>query len=341
MTGLDNNIQIYLFEEIQLLFPKKNDMIEHIAQLLNVSKDAVYRRMRADTICSPQELTLLARHFRVSLDKFTFQKTDTLVFSFNPFTLTVKSFQDYLDSIKKDIVKLHHVPEVIVWYSSMEIPIFYYIFFPELISFKLYVWGRTIWNFDFLEKRPFDLNIVPFPVLRTAKEIFDLYRQLPSKELWSLNIVDNTLNQIEHHLSANRFADPNLALLLCDKVTSLVTMIEQMAEQECKISPDSVGDNGAKFTLYHNEMIYTNNTIFVKSPHKRIAFATYASPNFLRTEDERMCDYTEKWFESVFAKCNVMSGSYEKTRKWFFQRLRRRIQLVKDRIQHEIAASES
>jgi hypothetical protein len=315
-------------------------MIENVAHLLHVSKDAVYRRMRLTTVCSPQELAILAQHFRISLDKFVFNKTDTLMFSFNPFTQKVKSFGDYIDSIKRDITMLHHVPNIEVWYSSAEVPIFYYIFYPELIAFKLYVWGRTIWNFDFLQKQPFDINIVPYPVLRTAKEIFDLYRHLPSKELWSLNIIDNTLNQIEHHFLANRFADPNFALLLCDKVKNLIEMVEQMAEQECKISPDKLSEKGAKFQLFHNEMIYTNNTIFVKSPNKRIAFATYASPNFLKTEDERMCDYTEQWFRFVFDKCTLMSGSYEKTRKWFFQRLHRRIQIVRERIKHDILENE-
>jgi hypothetical protein len=55
-----NPLQHYLLEEISKRFLKKTDAVDVLCQLLNVGKDAIYRRMRGDTVLSPAELTLLA-----------------------------------------------------------------------------------------------------------------------------------------------------------------------------------------------------------------------------------------------------------------------------------------
>lgn len=336
-----NDLQTYLFEEIQAHhFESRPDMLEALMQLFNVRKDAVYRRLRCETMLTPDEMTLLAKTYNISLDSYVFGKTDALFFTFNPFIRKVKGIEDFLEGIHQDVAQLNRLPDVHIYNAWAEIPFFFYMFFPKLFSFKMYVYGRTIWQIDYLQNRPFDFDILATPVIQKAKEILTLYRNIPTTELWSLNIMDNTLNQIEYHANSSGFKNAKDALVLCQEMTELANHMEAMAVHAKKfalgVKPE--GSSGGAFTMYHNEMIYTNNTIFVSSSVGRAIYTTYGNPNFLKTTDERMCDYTAEWFDSVVSKSLDMQN--ERGRQYFFDRLRKRIDYVRIRIEKSLMEEE-
>ncbi len=328
-----NKLQLYLFDEILSRFPRRPDAVEAICKLLGLGQDAIYRRMRGDSSLSSDEIGLLAKTFDVSLDKYIFDKSDSVVFTFNPFSQRVRSFEDYLKIIEDDLAVLIRLPEVEIKDAWTEIPFFYYIYFPELFCFKFYVWGRTIWHFDYLQTRKFTLDIIPIPVIQQAEKILDRYRQIPSTQLWSLSIVDNTLTQIEYHLNSGSFEKPEDALLLCNRVLQLAEHMEQMAICGKKIAVGARADmGGAELELYHNEMLSTNNTIYVQSKVGRSVYTTISNPNFLRTSDDQMCNYTDEWFKNVIDKSRIISQSGEAGRRFFFDRLKKRIEIVRKRI---------
>lgn len=195
------------------------------------------------------------------------------------------------------------------------------------------MWGRTVWNFDYLQSKPFTFDLINVPTIEKAREVVNLYRMLPSTELWSLNIMDNTLNQIEYYAQSGGFKRVEDAILLCQKLIQLADFMQTMAEKGRKIKVGLPESDGASFKLLHNEMIYTNNTILVNSSKGRAVYTTLGNPNFLKTNDDRMCDYTEKWFQGIISKSNLISEQGEKGRNWFFDRLRRRVEIVKNRLE--------
>ena len=333
----NNNFQTYLFDEIKAHhFKTRAEMIEALMVLFNVKNDAIYRRLRCETMLTPEEMALLAKTYNISLDSYIFKNTDTLFFTFNPFIRTVKSIEDYLEGIHQDVAMLNKLPKVHIYNAWSEIPFFFYMFLPKLFSFKMYVYGRTIWQLDYLQNRPFDFQVIPLPVILKSHDILKLYCALPTTELWSLNIMDNTLNQIEYHANSGGFAHPNDALMLCQDLKLLADHMEIMAlhAKKFNIGAKPEASQGSTFTMYHNEMIYTNNTIFVTSSVGRAIYTTYGNPNFLKTTDERLCDYTADWFSSVMSKSLIMQG--ERGRKYYFDRLRKRIDIVRIRIEKSL-----
>jgi hypothetical protein len=337
-----HQLQSYLFEEIEARhFKSRSDLITALMKLFEVGKDAIYRRLRGETLLTPDEVTLLARTYHISLDNFIFNTSDALFFTFNPFIRTVKTSEDYLEGIHQDVGMLNRLPNVHIYNAWAEIPFFFYMFFPRIFSFKMYVYGRTIWELDYLQTRPYDFGIIPITVIQKSEEILKLYSALPTTELWSLNIMDNTLNQIEYHASSGGFKNAKDALILCQDMTKLADHMEKMAEHGKKFPLGSKPENssGSAFTMYHNEMIYTSNTIFVTSSAGRAIYTTYGNPNFLKTTDERMCDYTMKWFKNIVSKSLNMEN--ERGRKYYFDRLRKRIEFVKTRIEKNLEADDA
>lgn len=326
-------LQEQLFEQILGRYPRKSDAVEALCHLLHTTKDPVYRRLRGDTVLSPEEVTLLARYYQISLDSLIFNQTDTVVCNFNAFSRPISSFEDYLSTFLTDFEQLRRLPNVHFYYASAEIPVMTYNFFPELICFKLYIWGRTTWNLGYLHQRPFDFDLLTPPAQRLSKTILDHYLGIPGTELWSLNIADNTLAQIEYHVHAGGFRQPADALLLCDKLLEWAAHMKKMAESGRKFTYGGApSDTAAPLHLYQNEIVYTNNTALLTSDLGNAVYSAFSNPNFFKSTDARLCTYMQDWFASVIAKSNLISQSNEKQRDWFFQGLSKKIERVKQQI---------
>lgn len=329
-------LQKKLLDKILDRYEKKAEAVDELAKLLNVGKDAIYRRLRNDTELKPDEISLLAQHFNLSIDTLIFEQSDSVFFSYNQFSTQVKSFEGYLQEILQVTSRFLHIPNTHFYYTTKDIPLFQYMYFPELIRFKLYVWGMTAWGFDFLDARAFSFDLVPPHNVELARTIANNYNRLPSTELWGPGIFDNTLDQIEYIASIGGFQIPTDALLLCDKLLELLQHMQKMAKYGSKFNPGSQPQSQlASFHLYHNELVSTNNSILVNFPNGQMLFNTHGNPNFLFTSDEKLCKHSENWFMRILSKSTAISIHGDRIRNQFFRKLEHRIA---DKRQHIKAA---
>lgn len=328
------NLQEKLLEHIQGKFSRKQDMITYLSDLLCVSTDGIYRRLRGDTLLSPQEISLLATNFKLSLDKILFDQSDGVVFSYNMLSSPVSSFLDYIGQIYKNLLEVSKIPGAQVYYASQELPIFQYFSFPRLLYFKLYVYGLTSWGFDFLKNKKFNYRMVDPQVSALASECVRLYNALPTKDVWSLNIVDNTLNQLEYLATVDRFEQPEDALLVCDEIIQTLESAKNMAVNGYKpLRKTRSSSQSGRFELYYNEMISTNNTIMVLSPMGKMLFTTINNPNFLKSGDQVFCNMIEQWFDATISHSTSISVHSAKNRDWYFNRLIKKVGAARQRIQ--------
>jgi hypothetical protein len=327
------SLQQRLFDMILARYPQKTEAVADLQQILNLSKDPVYRRLRCETFLLPEELVTLATHYHISLDALIHLSSNNVLCNFNAFTRRVKDFTDYLEHFIADLEQIRRLPDAHFYYASVEIPVLTYNFLPELISFKLYVWGRTTWNLEFLHNRPFDFDLITPPVIRLSQQLLQQYLSLHSTELWSVNIVDNTLAQIEYHAESGGFRHRSDALLLCDKIIEWAQHMKAIAAAGKKFRIGEKPEHGlGELKLYHNEMIHTNNAALITSKAGKLVYSSYCNPNFIMSTDPRLCDYTEDWFQRVMAKSQIISAASEKGRDLFFQIIQRKVERVKQRI---------
>ena len=329
---MSSNLQIRIFELIEKFYPKRSQAVEALSEILNLGKDAIYRRIRGETLLTPDEMQILAIRYHLSLDAIIHKQTDTVFFSFNPFAHEVSNFEDYLIRLKIELAPTQQYEHIRFYYASNEIPIFLYGLFPRLLKFKLFVWGRIAWNLEYLNNRPYEESLIAPHVVKLAEELLDNYLNVPSIELLSLTIIDNTINQIDYMVNSGNFKNPNDAMTLCEDLIQMVLHIKSMAEKGQKFHVGQQENGRGNYELYHNEMIYTNNTILVATPIGKSIFTSYGDPNFLKTSDRRICDFTEEWFTRTIDKSNNISKSGEKNRNWYFNKLVRKVEVLKNRL---------
>ena len=331
-------LQGFLFESILSKFPSRSSAVEAISEMFDLGKDAIYRRLRGDTLLTPDEIGHLAEAFNISLDAHIFENNNTVFFQYSPFTRQVKEFSDYLGQILTDVEMIAKLPNPRILYVSAEIPLFHYCLIPEIIAFKLYVWGRTFWEFEYLKDRQFDFDLISYPIIKMTEDLTKLYRNIPTTELWNSNIVDFTLSQIEYHVMTGGFRDPNDALILCDRLNDLMDHLRNMAAHGRKslVNSKPEDSSGASFDLYHNEMVYANNTIIVMTDKGKAVYTAYGNPNFLKSTDRKMCDYSENWFMNLTQNSIPMSNHAEKSRSWFFNSIKKKLEMARKRIEAQV-----
>lgn len=333
---MSTNLQQALFDQIISRFPNKTAAVAEISDVLSLGRDPIYRRMRGDTILTPDELSELSLAFHISLDELIFKHENTVFFTYNAFSQQNTNLESYLQAFVDELRRAQNAGNPCFYYASAEWPLFQSLFLPELISFKLFIWGRTVINFPFLQQLKFEFSLIPEPILRLTREMLLSYIELPSIELWSRNIIDNTLNQIFYQLKMGSFKNQQDALLLCDKLEELTDHMQKMAAAGRKsllhVPPDE--NSGATFDLYHNEMVHTNNTILANTTEGNVLFTTLGNPNFLKSKDRHLTEHMEGWFKKVITRSNSISQHAEKSRGIYFMSLRKKIEQMRSKIKH-------
>ena len=320
-------------DEILSKYPKRTLAVEELSNLLSIGKDAVYRRLRGDSELNLEEVNILANHHNVSLDELIFQNHEKALFTVNSFQNPVTNYDDYLKGLINYLDNAATLPNAEVIYATAEIPMFLYGTFPEVMCFKLYIWGQTVWGIKSATESPFSLELFSPETISLMKECSEKYMSFNSTELWCLNIFDNTLNQIEFVLSNGNFKNVNDALKICDSLSQLNQHVCKMAELGKKFSPGQDLEGAfVPFELYHNELVFTNNTIMLKSDLTNIIFSTYDSPNVLSSSDKRIFNHTMKWFEGIKNKSEYITEVSERNRNLFFNKLERKVEKTRNRI---------
>lgn len=62
------SVQSIFFSQIRALLPAQTKLVDEVAELLSVSYDSAYRRIRGETPLGFAELGKLSRHYNISVD---------------------------------------------------------------------------------------------------------------------------------------------------------------------------------------------------------------------------------------------------------------------------------
>ncbi len=315
-------------------FDKKSEAVSFLTSLLDISADGVYRRLRGDTILSPEEITILALEFKISVDNLINNNDENLIFSFNAFDQPVTGFEVYIDQLLYTAKEIQKIENVELYYAVQELSIFFLASFPRIFAFRMFIYGLTYWKFDELQDKNFNPDLVPEQVIEKAKEVVNIYNSIPSHELWDLSLIDNTLNQIEYLATIDRFESIDQIRVLCDDLLEVIAYLRSMAKQGKKHPLDgNPNTNPAAFDLYYNEFASTNDSLLISSPELKILFTSFGSPDFLRTQNQKFCKHLEDWFKTIISRSTSISSHSERKRDWFFKHLDKKIRNTLEKIE--------
>ncbi len=328
--------QLRLFEDLLKVVPK-NELVKILSNLLKKQAQDCYRRIRGEYAMSVDELYLLIKglndHYKLkfSIDHYFFPPKDEIPFNFNVFEKKIDSFDAYLNQFYDNLNRAKQIDQMVMYYGPNDLPLTFYGFTPKLLAFKMYVYGITLWNFQHLEHRKFSFDLISPEAVKKGRDIANLYLDIPSHEIWKETILESTLNQLIYFTLTDRFTNPNDAIEICDEILQLMRHMQESCESGRKMDFPNKIHKGASFDIYLNYLSNSIDTVFVASPTVEIIFTSFRVPNFLRTTDPKLCQYTKNWIEFVMKKSTQLNVTPIE-RIQFFNRLEEKIKTAIQKI---------
>ena len=126
------DIQLRLIRIIRDQLPDHVSMVDEIADLLELSNDSAYRRIRGEKPLSLHELQKLAVKFQISLDDLLGNPNNSVTFRTNFLEENSYSFMDWLKSVLQFTLGASTATDAEVIFILNELSIFHIIEVPEV-----------------------------------------------------------------------------------------------------------------------------------------------------------------------------------------------------------------
>ena len=318
--------QVLFFQFLKSRIPAHLSLVDEISQVLHISEDSAYRRIRGDKQLVFEELQALCLNFRVSLDQFLSLPTHNIIFSGRFIRQGEFSFKSYLEAQLKQFAAILPHPDKELIYISKDIPVYHYYLFPELVSFKYFSWMKTLLDFPELRQAKFSIGYLPDELIQMAKKIAEAYYQVPGIEILNPDNILTTLRQIEFYKDAKLFESTEDLQKVYDSIGRMVEHMKNMAAEGKKFLPGkdpslSRGD----YKLYVNDFFVGDNTHLLRLGENMICVLVHSGTNFIQTTDQKFCDYSMKFVRNIISKSAYISEIAEKDRNRFFQQIMQKV----------------
>lgn len=320
--------QIAFLNKIEAIIPPTSSLAYELGELLKISYDSAYRRMRGETLLSIDEIILLCNHFNISFDAFSKTEGNAVTFSYKGIENKPDALLQYLQEMHDDLEKIAQIPDASIIYVCQDIPVFHHYHFPKLAEFKFFYWMRSIMNAPELENKKFDPSLIDEKVFPLTQNIYKLYKKVKCTEVWTLSTIQSTLQQIDFYWESGIFNSSEEALAVCNDLEKEINLIQE------QVGVESKSDNSSEknYTFYFSEIEITNNCVLINLGHRKAVYLSHFSFYTMKTMNEEYAKKTEDWLHSLIKKTTLISGVSEKIRFKFFNQLQREINQLKSKI---------
>lgn len=319
-----DNIQSLFLEQIRKLVPPNLSLADELAEVLNISRDSAYRRIRGETVLSLDEAKKLYDRYGISLDSLFSQDSNMVHFFHRALTLDYPLSQ-WLGSVSRNLETIAAFESREMILAAKDLPVFRYFRIPELASFKLFFWLKcVIRDPDYVSKQ-FDPDVLPREMVQTAKRAWENYSKVPCVEIWSDEAINDMLKQIGFFKECGYFAKPEMAKQLCDHLIDVLNHARQQAT-------DGKNESGGDYKLYENEILIADNTIMATMDKKRVVYINYNALNLITTFQESFVEKTGAYLSNLVKNSTLISATAEKERNKFFNKLVGRIEEFKSKL---------
>ncbi len=332
MTEPESTQEI-LFRSIRSGLAPNIYFVHELSELLEISYDSAYRRIRGEKELSLEELKKVCLHYKISIDSLFNFKNNNVIFNSLAIGEDGLDIEMWLKSLLVSIKKIHAAADREIIYAAMDIPVFYYFEFPEIAAFKIYFWNKALIPSGGDEKKMFTLE-VPENLYEIGRQLLSLYVKIPTIEIWSEETISSVLRQIEYCFVSGFFARKEDVFRLCDVLESWLNHVQTQAEQGFQfVHGSTLRGVENNYRLYHNEVLVSDNTILVKADGQKTSYNTYNVINQLITTNPVFCDQIENSLRNLMQKSTMISGTSAKERYRFFNTLHEKVKALRSRIE--------
>lgn len=309
-----------LFDYIKLKIPENVSFIDEIADVLDISYDAAYRRIKGKTALTLGESLKLSNHFDFNLNDVFFDKEiddERIVVEKTHPILSNNALKLFFEKGTSEAHKVVSSKNGQIIYFAKDFP-FYHSDRGLLKNFRLYVFVNTLSKDQDKKKIPFAEFKPTNAILERYEAFLDQYKKVSLLEVWNDSTIDNVLNQIQYCFEVGLTTREETSLI-GDGLKDCLRLLEEQAKNRKRI----VNENG--FQLYRNNIISLLNTVLMKSDAEKKVFVPYTNLTYFKVIDSNTTNQIEEYLNRQIEFSTNLSGQASIERSKFFNALNQKI----------------
>lgn len=327
---MSENLQVLFLREIKDRLPPGASFVDEVADLLSVSTDSAYRRIRGETALTFEEAKKLSNKFAISIDALFADTEGNVSFKFEAIDPGSYDFISWLNSVNGFVKQLKPYSKKEMIYMTGDLTVFQILQVPEIASFKLFFWMKTLFNFPKLKGQKFELKELEADIYSLRAQILNAYNDIPSTVVLSSGMFASTIQQIKYYHESGLFAGSDTAMRLAEGLEELNNHMAQQAEHGTKFmygnEPETGDDN---YKLYYSEVLTTDEAVLLKTDDKGATIVTTNALNILYSPNQVFHDYTTGYIDNIIQSSTLISKVSAKERNKFFLSQQRQIDKLK------------
>lgn len=315
-------LQQRLFNAILSQHETQAEALKSVGAILNLSRSNAYRRVNGGIVLKPMEITILARHYQISLDGLTKEKGNQYPMDFQQFSFKKEHVDlSKINHTNKLLKKIIQVKDVQILVKGVALPYHYMAYCPEIFYFKNQQWSRM--QLESKTPIPIDFSILSPTYRATVKGHFEYYKRIKTIEIWDKNMLSMLLEQMQYSHEVGQLDNKNLKILfqcLYDLLDDLYTMTKRGSKIE------GVSDN---LEVYLNQIPNIANYRIVQSKTRsplNFFSVSYCAPSVAFCNDTVFHSHLVQVFNRHRSQSRQISKVDEITRRKFFAYLRHKVQ---------------
>jgi hypothetical protein len=323
--------QEFLFQRIKELLPPSESLTDAVSEILHLSTDSAYRRIRNETPLVLEEAKQLCEAFHLSLDQVLNIKNNSILFENVRINNQGYSYEQYLSDLLKQTQYISSFRSKEIIWLTKDLPLFHNFYFQPLIAFRYFFWMKAILQHPDFATRSVDLNGVPPEIDRMSREFAKAYTQVPSIEIWNTECVNGTISQIEFYKDTGLFSSGADIKAVYEALKETILHLKVQVEFGCKFLPGETHETKKpNFSFFLNRVGLGDNTILVTTDNVKTAYLNYDVLNYMVTRDETFCNQCYEDLRTLMRRATVLSETSERQRNIFFGIL---LAKIEDRLQ--------
>jgi len=298
--------QIRLFEVIKDKVCSRQRLADVIEELLGISSDSAYRRIRGETELTFSELKKICEKFNLSLDEIlNYKSNQGALFHYDP--VDIMDADVYLNRAKRMLNVLNRLKSASdkeIIYTVRSIPLYHLTLYPDLAFFNLFAWIKVLDNANkSISYEDFCNNLDKERIISVYQQIHNAHILIPTKEIWTVQTVSVTLRLFEYFYSTGGFDKKETILCLLNQLTQLMNTVHQYADDGHK-----GGNQKTPFSMYNCSIDLYHNCMLARKEDQLSMMLRLQMVNFIETDSETLCNTMLKWQRGLISKSTPISG---------------------------------
>ncbi len=311
-----------MLDQVAALIPQNVSLVNQLADILDISHDSAYRRIRGETELSFSETITLCNHYHITFDSLISTDVNVVSFIYNDYSKSLESLKNYFVGLRHEMDQIRSAPaqKKHITFLGPGIPVLHFFNSPNLGAFKIFYWIKSMDLADPRYKKFSTSNIDPV-LIEAGQRIHDNYMHIPSTEIWTDYTMIGVMNQIRFCWDTGIFETKESAINVAEELKLLLETIQEQAEHGQKfVKTEDQMIKGAEFNLYYSELEDENTCIHVELDDFSTVYLGHLNHRFIKTSNKNYCKTTQEWYRSLEKKSILISRTSESARFQFFKR---------------------